>query len=147
MKIEQSKVWGPELEPQVKQTALLASPIYIGQVQGEEEKQYKKRSFWILFSSVHFFWIGPPSRFKDGFLLLAKWNQAVSPSCNSGLSIASNFCCGKTEPRKLHTPLTLLNGTLTNSLSIIPKQRSSCHLIIICSNNELHVILPAVKRI
>ena len=38
--IEQRKVQGPglEREPQVKQTALLASPIYIGQAQGEEEK-------------------------------------------------------------------------------------------------------------
>ena len=38
--IEQRKVRGPglEREPQVKQTALLASPIYIGQAQGEEEK-------------------------------------------------------------------------------------------------------------
>ena len=38
MKIEQRKVQGPEREPQVKQTALLASPIYIGQAQGEEKK-------------------------------------------------------------------------------------------------------------
>ena len=27
-------------------------------------------------------------------------------SRNTGLSVASNFCCGKTEPRKLQTPLT-----------------------------------------
>ena len=40
-KIEQRKVRGP----QVKQTALLASPIYIGQAQREEKKKtYKKRS-------------------------------------------------------------------------------------------------------
>ena len=42
-KLEQRKVQGPEWGPQVKQTALLASPIYIGQAQGEE-KTYKKRS-------------------------------------------------------------------------------------------------------
>ena len=30
IKIEQRKVRGPELGPQVKQTALLASPIYLG---------------------------------------------------------------------------------------------------------------------
>ena len=39
MKIEQRKVQGP----QVEQTALLASPIYIGQAQGEEKKKHIKR--------------------------------------------------------------------------------------------------------
>ena len=34
-KIEQRKVRGPECGPQVKQTPLLAGPIYIGQAQGE----------------------------------------------------------------------------------------------------------------
>ena len=34
VKIEQMKEWGPR----VKQTALLASPIYIGQAQGQEKK-------------------------------------------------------------------------------------------------------------
>ena len=43
-KIEQRKVRGQEYGPQVEQTALLANPIYIGQVQGEEKKTYKKRS-------------------------------------------------------------------------------------------------------
>ena len=38
-KIEQRKVWGP----QVEQTALLASPIYIGQAQGEEKKHKKRQ--------------------------------------------------------------------------------------------------------
>ena len=42
MKIEQRKVGGPECGPQVEETALLASPIYIGWSQGEE-KTYKKR--------------------------------------------------------------------------------------------------------
>ena len=42
-KIEQREVWGPEWGHQVGQTALLASPIYVGQAQGEE-KTYKKRS-------------------------------------------------------------------------------------------------------
>ena len=35
MKTEQKKVRGPEGGPQVKQTTLLAGPIYIGQAQGE----------------------------------------------------------------------------------------------------------------
>ena len=29
-------------------------------------------------------------------------------SCNTDLSVASNFCCGETEPRKLHTPPTYM---------------------------------------
>ena len=64
MKIEQRKVQGP----QVKQTALLASPIYIGQTQGKE-KAYKKRS-QNLAGSLSFlciFWVGMPSRLKDVF--------------------------------------------------------------------------------
>ena len=42
VKIEQRKAQGPEWEPQVKQAALLAGPIYIGQAQ--REKTYKKGS-------------------------------------------------------------------------------------------------------
>ena len=42
MKIEQRKVWGPEWGPQVKQTALLASPVYIGQSQQEEKKRINR---------------------------------------------------------------------------------------------------------
>ena len=43
MKTEERKVWGLEWEPEVKQTALLASPNYIGQAPGRRET-YKKRS-------------------------------------------------------------------------------------------------------
>ena len=42
MKIEQRRVRGPELGPQVEQTALLADPIYVGQVQGEEKHNISK---------------------------------------------------------------------------------------------------------
>ena len=42
VKIEKRKVQGPELGPQVKQAALLAIPIYIGQAQGEEKKHIKR---------------------------------------------------------------------------------------------------------
>ena len=42
--IEQRKVQGSEWGPQVEQIALLASPIYIGQAQGEEKRTYKMRS-------------------------------------------------------------------------------------------------------
>ena len=37
-KIEQRKVGRWEREPQVKQPALHARPIYVGQAQGEEKK-------------------------------------------------------------------------------------------------------------
>ena len=36
-KMEQKKIPGPDREPQGKQRALLASPVYTGQVQGEEK--------------------------------------------------------------------------------------------------------------
>ena len=38
-KIEQKKVRGLEWGPQVKQTTLLAGPIYIRQAQGEKKKK------------------------------------------------------------------------------------------------------------
>ena len=71
MKIEQRKVRGPEWGPQVKQTALLASPIYIGQAQGEEKKTYKKRSQnWARgFFSLRVFWVSLPSCLEDVFSL------------------------------------------------------------------------------
>ena len=40
-KTEQKKFWGLEWGAQVKQTALLASPVYIGQAQREEKKHIK----------------------------------------------------------------------------------------------------------
>ena len=43
-KLEQRKVRGPEWGPQIKQIALLASPIYIRQAQGGGGKKHKKRS-------------------------------------------------------------------------------------------------------
>ena len=87
----------------VKKTALLASPIYIGQAQEEEKKKYKKRSQnWATgFSSLHFFWVGLPSHLEDVFSFACQ----MKLSCNTGLSVTSNFCCGETELRKLQTPL------------------------------------------
>ena len=41
-KMEQKKIQGLESEPQMKQTALLASPVYTGQAQGEEKKHIKE---------------------------------------------------------------------------------------------------------
>ena len=79
-KIEQRKAQGLEWGPQVEQTGLLASPIYIGQAQGEEKK-HKKRSqragglslslslslLPLSLSSLHVFWDGMPSHLEDVF--------------------------------------------------------------------------------
>ena len=75
IKIEQRKIRGPEQGPQVEQTAVLTSPIYIQQVQGEAKKTYKKRSQMAgglslslslpLFSLV--FWVSMPSHLRDVF--------------------------------------------------------------------------------
>ena len=43
-KLEQREVWGPEWGPRVVQTALLASPVYIGQAQGEKIKHIKREA-------------------------------------------------------------------------------------------------------
>ena len=42
-KVEEKKIQRLEWQPQVKQTALLASPIHEGQAQREEEKEKKKK--------------------------------------------------------------------------------------------------------
>ena len=45
-------------------------------------------------------WVGPPSGLEDVVCL------PIKLSYNTGLSVASNFCCGKTELRELQTPPT-----------------------------------------
>ena len=69
MKIEQRKVRGPECRPQVEQTALLASSIYIWQAQGEEKKHVKRGAKIGLGDSLLFcvFWVGLPSCLEDVF--------------------------------------------------------------------------------
>ena len=111
-KMEQRKVQGQEWEPQVKQTALLASLIYIGLVQGEKRKGKKKKKNNIKrgakieqgahLSSLHVFQVGPPSCLKDVFSFACQRKLR----CNTGPCVTSNFCCGKTELRKLQTPPT-----------------------------------------
>ena len=83
MKIEQSKVWGPELEPQVKQTALLASPIYTGQAQEKEKKHKKGSQNWAdqLFSSL--FWVGPLSCLEDVF----SFAYQIKLNCNWAITL------------------------------------------------------------
>ena len=43
------------------------------------------------------FWVGPP-------LLLKDVQSFVFLNGTEDLSVTSNFCCGKTEPRKSHAP-------------------------------------------
>ena len=47
-KIGQRKVRGPEREPQVKQTILLAGPIYIRQAQGQRNIKEEKSKLSLL---------------------------------------------------------------------------------------------------
>ena len=91
----------------MKQTALLASPVYIGQAQGDEKKHIKRGAKIepqapLLF--VFFGWeVEPhPSYLEDVFSFACR----IKLSCNTGPSISSNFCSCKTEPNKLQTPLT-----------------------------------------
>ena len=99
-KIEQKKVWGSEWGPQVKQTTLLTSPICIGQRKEKRQKEEPKLSQRLLFSLCL---LGQPALTPRGCILLC---LPIKLSCNNGPSIASNFCCDETEPRKLHTPLS-----------------------------------------
>ena len=87
-KIEQRKVWGPEWGPEIKQTALLASPLYTGQVHQVEKKIYIyiKRGAKIepgatlLFVS---FGSSCPHTLRMYIPLFSKQNWAVTQSCNT----------------------------------------------------------------
>ena len=80
-KIEQRKVWGLEWGPQVKQTALLARPVYAGQAQ-REEKRHTERGAKIepgaLFS-LHL--LGWPTLMPQGCIFLC---LPIKLSCNTG---------------------------------------------------------------
>ena len=100
MKIEQRMVQGLKWGPQVKQTALLASTIYIGQAHGGGDKCIKGGSlerlrplFSSSFGSAH------PHSLRAYYPLFF----LKKLSCNTDLSIASNICCGETELRKNYT--------------------------------------------
>ena len=116
VKMEQRQVRGPEWGLQVKQTALLASPIYTGQAQGEERgeknKKHTKRGAGfelgapLLFLSFGLACCLPPC-LEGGCIFPCFLNKtAVTWSCDTGPSIASNFCCDETELRELQTSPT-----------------------------------------
>ena len=115
-KIEQRNVRRPEWGPQVKQTVLQASPIYIGQAQGEEKKTFKKEpklSWGLLFSlSLS----GQPTLTPLICIFLC---LPIKLSYNTGSSVSSNFCCGETEPRRLHIPLTKTSTILRKGMLAI----------------------------
>ena len=79
-KIEQMKVQRWKWEPHVKQTALLASPVYIGQAQGEEEKTYKRSQNWTGGISSHL--LGRPTLKSQGCIFLCFLKNL---SCNMEL--------------------------------------------------------------
>ena len=85
-------------------TALLTSPIYRGQAQGEEKKHTKRgdkieSGALLLFTSF-----GPdyPHTSRMSFPSACR----LKLSCITDPPITSNFCCSETELRKLQTPLT-----------------------------------------
>ena len=67
----------------MKQTALLASPIYIGQARGEEKKHIKRG---VIIEPWLFLWVRPPSHVKDVFSFACQiklsCNQAVTRVCH-----------------------------------------------------------------
>ena len=107
-KIEQRTVWGPEWGPQVEQTALLASPIYIDQAQ-EEEKDIKEEPKGSLSLSLPRVLACSPTLLSTSLdrhahtpqewilLLFSKKNRAVTWSCNTGLSKSYYTVCSRPE--------------------------------------------------
>ena len=75
-KMEQKKIQGLESEPQMKQTALLASPVYTGQAQGEEKKHIKEEPKL----NPSLLWVGPPSCLEDVFSFACQ----IKVHCNTG---------------------------------------------------------------
>ena len=104
LKTEQRKARGSEWRPQVEHIVFLASPVYRGQDREEEKKTLKERSQHGAqgFSSCL---LGQSAFTPRGCIFFA---CQIKLSCNTGPSVASNFCCSETEPRKLHTPLTYI---------------------------------------
>ena len=86
VKIEQRKIWGPEWGPQVDQTVLLASPIYIGQAQREEKKHVKRGAKT---KTALFFWVSPPLCLKDEDVF--SFVCQIKLSCNRAVTLVHHF--------------------------------------------------------
>ena len=81
-KMEQKKIPGPDREPQGKQRALLASPVYTGQAQGEEG--HTKRGANMQPSLL----LGqPPSGLANVFSFVCQ----IKPSCNREVTLVRHF--------------------------------------------------------
>ena len=112
MKKEQMKVRGPEWEPQAKEIALLASPIYIGQARGERRKHERSSQYWTgAFFPLCCFWVGPSSCLKDIF----SFAYQIKLSCNIGPSFVQIFAAmrhnwGNYTPPTPQHPLLIINA-------------------------------------
>ena len=111
--MKQRKVRGPEWGPQVKQTTLLAGPVYIGQAQGEINTQIEEPEPALSparWGALLLISLDPraltPERWI--FLISFKQNRAVTLSCNTGLSKSYNTVHLRPEscdtPRGLECP-------------------------------------------
>ena len=87
---EQRKVWGPEWGPPVKQTALLASPVYTGQSRGRRKKHIKRGAKIELGASLLFTSFGSACPHASCLEDVFSFACQIKVSCNTGLSIASN---------------------------------------------------------
>ena len=98
VKIEQRKVQGP----QVKQTDPWLAQFTQGRFMGRRKNIFKKKepklSQGLLFSSCL---LGRPVLMPQGCIFLC---LPIKLSYNTGPSVASNFCCGERELKKLQTP-------------------------------------------
>ena len=82
---------------------------------GRGGKTYKKSQNWAYsLSSLRVFWVSLPSCLEYIFPFACQ----IKLSCSTGPSVASNFCCSKTEPRKLRTPTTCNLKKFTTLLPI-----------------------------
>ena len=121
-KIEKKKIWGLEWGPQVEQTALLASHVYIGQAQGRRKKHIKRGAKGpgvslplssalshvgaLSLSLTHTLLQGSalplfftsfgsacPNALRMYFPSFSKLNWAVTRSCNTDLSESCDTVC------------------------------------------------------
>ena len=84
-KMEQKKIQGPGVRTSVKQTALLASPIYIGQAQQVGDKHINGGSQDRL-RPLLCSW---PTLTPQGCTLLCLWNKTLS--CNQAVTLARHI--------------------------------------------------------
>ena len=92
-KIGQRKVRGLEWQPQVEETALLASPVYIGQAQEGRRKKRPKGPVSLCLLSVS----ACPHASRMYFTLFSKYNWAVTRSYNADLSESCDTVCPRAE--------------------------------------------------